>query len=162
MAGDRPVCLTVIGWGTIAVATLAIFSGVMSAIMFSTIEADFRSARGPQPRGFLFDNFALLSVLQALVGILLVFAGRGLLSLRRWASTVIEGVSWLALVYAVGFSAYFLFDFVGSSSESSRPIPTSFIVVMGMGVFFTLVFWGVPLGLTIWNLRSKRVRDVLS
>jgi len=152
----------VIGWGTIAVATLAVFSGVMSTVVFSTIEADFRSVRTPQPMGFLFDNFVLLSVLQAVAGILLVFAGRGLLGLRRWASRVVEGTSWLGLVYGVGFTAYFLFDFVGSLSESTRPIPTSFVVTMGVGVVFTLVFWGLPLVLTIRSLRSKRVRDVLS
>lgn len=161
MASDRPVCVTVIGWGTIAVATLAVFSGVMGTAMSSIMPEAPPRTGAPESIDFVFAHFEVFAFAQALVGVLLVFAGRSLLRLRKWASRVIETVAWLLLLYAVVFTFYFGRESVTAFSEATNPIPLGFVVTMGVMTVFSLAFWAVPLILTIRNLRSKRVRDVL-
>jgi hypothetical protein len=155
---DRPVCLTVIGWGTIAVAILMVFSGAMGLATSSLIPdtPDMPSRGGPA--GFVFKHFVAFSGLQAALGFVLIFAGRSLLRLRRWASRLIEVVAWLLLVHAIAFTLYFAYEMLAGTSEAP---PVAFIVMMGFFMLFTLAFWGIPLILTIRNLRSQRVRDVL-
>jgi hypothetical protein len=112
---------------------------------------------------FVFDNFAVFASLQAGVAVLLIFAGRGLLLLQRWAARVIEGVAWLVLVYAVVFTGYFAYELFTAMSEAPQSAnPVAFMVMMSIFMAFTLAFWGVPLVLAIRSLRSERVRGILA
>jgi hypothetical protein len=93
MTSKRPVCLTVIGWGTIAVAILMMFSGVMGLVAFSLMPDAPEGPAGEGPVDFVFEHFAVISGFQAALGVVLILAGRSLLRLRRWASRLIEAVA---------------------------------------------------------------------
>jgi hypothetical protein len=159
---DRPVCVTVIGWGTIALAVLMVFSGLM-ALYISASFGDRAFPPGERDLfDFVFDHFGIFAALQAVLGLLLVQAGRSLLRLRRWAANVIQAVAWLFLAYMLLFALAFLREMLAAMPKaplSSHPMESlAFVSVMAV---FTLAFYGVPLTLVIRNLRSDHVRSLL-
>jgi hypothetical protein len=158
---ERPVCTIVIGWGTIAMAVLMAFAGVM-ALLASVQLGDLPDM---QARGtgidFLFRHFSVVAGMQICVAVLLLVAGRALLSLRRWAARVIEVVAWLGLLYALVFSVWFIQEFRGAMAHAPKGPDTAFLIMMVAGSTFTLLFWSTPLVITIRSLRKEDVRRVL-
>ena len=161
MAEDRPVCTIVIGWGAIAVAVLMAFSGAMA--MFAKFTIGDLPESGTQATGvdFVFKHFEAFAALQVCCAVLLFAAGRALLSLRRWASRVIEGVAWLGLVFLILEVLWFIQEFRGAVISASRPPDASFVGMMVAMMAFIVLFWSTPLILTIRSLRSERVQRVL-
>jgi len=82
---------------------------------------------------------------------LIAYCSVAFLRLRRWARSVLEVVSWLALGYVVtcgGFGVY-------------RFAPTGHKAMAGMILSLSLaVVWGVPLALGLVLLRRPALREV--
>jgi len=162
VASERPVCVTVIGWGTMAVALLMAFSGMMAALG-SLAMPDLDPERTRQiPMHFVFAHFALFATAQVGVAALLLFAGRALLQGRRWAARVVEVAAWLGLAYLVLGMAWFAWELRAGLSEAPRLPDAPFVAMVVLVGVFTVFFWGTPLVLTIRSLRSDRVREALS
>ncbi len=174
-AKKRPASVTVIGWIFIAVAILMVFSGAWGFMAFTWMKQmneDFPSMQ-EIPSGFfrvhraIFQNFGLLASIQMLLGVFVVVAGVQFLKLQRWARTALEVVSWLALVYVVGFGIFFIFAWI--SMTSSTPVaeatagPPPYFGVFGavIGIVVT-AFYALPVVVIIKFLRGETIKEAVA
>ncbi len=161
MTNERPVCVTVIGWGAIVVAVFLAFCGAMGGAMWVATREEAAGRAASASGDFVFEHFGVIATLQVVAGLVLVVAGRGLLRLRRSASGVVQAVAWLGLGYLAVAVVYTVVELHRAAAESSRPAPLLFIVMMVATSAFVVVVWTTPLVLSIRSLRSERVRGAL-
>ncbi len=169
----RPTSVTVIGWLSIGLAAFMMLSagmGLFSAIMIEQATGgQFPKAVGGAP-GMLhvvmgiFRYFKLLAAAQLVVAAAVIIAGIRFLALRAWARTALEVFYWVSLLYVVGFGSFWLISWVSAVSQipatEQPPIEPAvfslFGIVMGLAV---MLMWAVPLGVVIWVLRGRTVRE---
>lgn len=171
-ASTRPTGLTITAWVWIALGVFMILAAVMGGLAYSTMRQMEPGIPGPgMPREFalmtfVFQNFGVLLVLQFAIAVIAISAGVALLRLRGWGRGAIEALSWLAVVYTVGFGVYWVYmwtSMTGSMPQAAGSGSGDTFQVMGavMGIVGTAVF-AVPLGIMIWYLRSTEVRQAIS
>ena len=115
-----------IGWGTIVLAVLMGFSGVMAGFMvLSMPDAVPQPAR--TPTDFIFEHFLALVVMQVVLAVVLLVAGRSLLRHQKWAARVSEAAAWLGLLYLLGVIGIFVYEFDMATSEAPHAPSRSFI-----------------------------------
>lgn len=170
----RPTSVTVIGWMFIASTILMILSGGMGFAAFTFMK---QTAGGVPPLSedipgqlrvieIVFQYFELIAVVQVAFAIFILIASIQFLRLRRWARTALEVVSWLGLVYMVGFGIVWVASWIGITSSipltegTPGPSPLFNIVSVVMGSLVA-VCWAVPLVVIIVFLRGKTVRGAL-
>lgn len=162
---SRPAGITVIAWLWIVIGSLMIFSAVMGGIAYSMMPG----AEGPglpaevalrmAPMNLLLQNFLLVISVQFAIAVLAVWSGVGLLRQHGWARSLVEGLSWLGLLWTVGVGGYWVYMWTSVTSQTSG---SDMFHVMGaaMGAFGTLTL-AVPLGIMIWYLRSDEARKAV-
>ena len=152
----RPTCVTVIGWAWIILgglmclsATMALFSSIMIGDM----------AQGDPDIPFIFKIVPMLAIVQIGVAVLGLTSGINLLKLKAWARNVLEGLTWLLLIFILGFMVFWVINWVSMSSGHG---PRGF-GVMGavMGVVITGIY-GVPLGIMLKYLRGPKVKNAIN
>jgi hypothetical protein len=170
----RPTSVTVIAWIFIAGAILMILSGGMGFAAFTFMK---QTAGGlpPVPEDipgqlgimkFIFQYFELIAIVQVAFAIFVMIASIQFLRLRRWARTALEVITWLGLVYAVGFGIFWVVSWIGITSNipitegTVGPSPKFNMVGAVMGSVITLC-WAVPLVVIIIFLRGKTIRRAL-
>ncbi len=148
------------------------FSGVMALLALSFMPAILSQPEleSQMPAGFgpmmsMFRYFTLLVLVQLAVAVVAVVAGIQFLKLRSWARTVLEVISWLSVIYVIGFGVFWLFmwsTISGQLPQEGAPFDSRTFEIFGlvMGAFVTLVF-AVSLGITIKYLRGKVVRGAI-
>ena len=169
----RPTGITITAWLWIAMGGLMILSAVMGGFAYTTI-----GRMGPllppsteMPAGFsvmnsIFRYFGVLLLLQGIVALVAIWAGASLLRLKQWARTTIEVLSWIALLYTVGFGIFWVYSWVEMTSQipthGAPTDPVSFRLMGAvMGVVVTAVF-AVPLWIMIRYLRGAEVRMAIA
>jgi hypothetical protein len=170
----RPTAVTVIGWMFIASAILMILSGGMGLAAFTFVK---QTAGGvpPLPEDIpgqlrvieiVFHYFDLIAVVQIAFAIFILIASIQFLRLQRWARTALEVISWLGLVYMVGFGIVWVASWIGITSSipltegTPGPSPMFNVVGVTMGALITAC-WAVPLVVIIVFLRGKTIRGAL-
>jgi len=161
----RPTCVTVIGWFWIITGGLAIMSGLMSAVITHTFSGGMteehfaamrKSGEDPEFIILIFQHFLEFALLQVCVAIVAVVSGINLLRLRAWARPVLEGLSWLTLLFVIGFTCFFISE-VGTGFGVHKG--DFMFLIMGCIVMLSYL---VPLIIMISYLRGKKVRAALS
>lgn len=152
----RPTCVTVIGWAWIIIGGFMCLSAIMA--LFGSIMIDEMAQHDPD-MPFISWIFPLLAIVQIGVGVLGLVSGINFLKLKAWSRKVLEGLTWLFLVFAVGFMVFWVFDWV---SMTSGDAPRGF-GIMGavMGVFITGIY-GVPLGIMLKYLRGDKIKNAIA
>ena len=167
----RPTGVSVIAWGWIITGGLMGFSGVMALLALSFMpiliqpELESQMPAGFGPMMSMFRYFTLLVLVQLAVAVVAVVTGIQFLKLRSWARTVLEVISWLSVIYVIGFGVFWLFmwsTISGQLPQEGAPFDSRTFEIFGlvMGAFVTLVF-AVSLGITIKYLRGKVVRGAI-
>lgn len=152
----RPTCVTVIGWAWIIIGGFMCLSSIMA--LFGSIMMDEMAHHDPD-MPFIFEIFSLLAIVQIGVGVLGLVSGINFLKLKAWSRKVLEGLTWLFLVFIVGFMVFWLFNWVSMTSGDS---PRGFgIMGAAMGVFITGIY-GVPLGIMLKYLRGDKIKNAIA
>lgn len=157
----RPTCVTVIGWAWIVIGILMCLSSVMalfaSSMILSQISTESPDAAKNVPAFLRF--FPLLAVLQFGVAIFGIISGVNFLKLKAWSRTALEILTWLILIFVVGFMIFWVASWSFGTASSHAPIGFSIMgAVMGIIVSAT---YGVPFGIMLKFLRSDKVKIVM-
>ena len=150
----RPTSVTVIAWIYIVGASLTMLSSLVALVVFNAMKQMGGVPTMPPEvpaafklLGVVFQHYDLLVLLQLAFAVFVLVAGIGFLKLRAWARTALEAVSWLSLVYLLGFGILWIAMWVGVTSRipqgegtpvSSAALFTTFGIVMAtviLGVF---------------------------
>ncbi len=162
---DTPVSLRVIGWAWAAVGIAMAFSGTMALLVFPMVSAgsSFDRTTGSAIFDFVFDHFVAIAIVQLAVAVSIIAGAIGTLKRRRWGAIVVGAAACLGLVYILAFSAAFLHLVITVAPTSSDPPVnrTSMAAFLMVAVAFNALFWGTPLGLTLYVLSRPHVRAVL-
>jgi hypothetical protein len=152
----RPTSITFIGWMFIASALLVILLGVKGFADF-TIK---KQADWGVPSG-------LIAMVQGVLAIFVIIVSIQFLSLRRWARTALEVITWLGLAYVVGFGIFALIEWITTGSriwvsEGGASGPLSwFGIFLAVMISVVTICCAVPLVVIIKFLRGKTIREVL-
>jgi hypothetical protein len=157
----RPTVVSVIGWFWIIVGGLMALSGSLVSLGYVISGA---SAHAPDSQHmpalfiFIFRHFVFVAVIQVCFGALAALAGWQLLRLRAWARSALEGLSWIGLVCIVSWAVAFNMALGTMHRGEGFDSFSLFRILVGA---FSVVFYGVPLGLIVYFLRSPKVRDAV-
>jgi hypothetical protein len=152
----RPTCVTVIGWAWIIIGGLMCLSAIMA--LFSSVMIREMSQTDPNIP-FIFKIFPILAIVQVCIAVIGLISGINFLKLKAWSRSTLEILTWLFLIFILGFMIYWVFNWVSMSSGHG---PRGF-GVMGavMGVVITGIY-GVPLGIMLKYLRGPKVRNAIN
>ncbi len=142
MADERPTGVTVIGWVWIVLGGLMCFAAVL-AVTSHFLEGDIL------PGMFI----PIAGAVQSCVGVFSLYSGIAFLRLKSWSRGVLEVLTWLMLLYVVGFGAYGLYGILGDFEIGYIVLLAGFLGIIGLYVF--------ALSVMIKCLRSKRVCEVM-
>jgi len=169
---EEPASVKVIGWLFIAVAGIMIISGTMAYMVQNSMKqtaGTFPPPTADMPGSFqfmaiLFRHVGLLAAVQVAFGVVVIFAGTQFLKLRPWARTALEVVSWLGLVYVLGFGTFMVVSWVGMSNRmpvasSAQGAPPMFGIMGLVTGVVVIAVWTVPIVLIIKILRGPKIRD---
>ena len=154
----RPSCVTVIGWAWAILGALMCLAAVM-ALLGSVLIHDLVPAGTDAPR--ILTVVPVLAIIQLVVGALGLGAAIQLLKFKAWARAALEALTWLALIFVIGFMAFWLVAWV-TKTPANPDGPAGFAV--GGAVMGTLMggLYCVPLVIMVRYLRSPKVRSVLA
>lgn len=106
----------------------------------------------------MFKYFSFIGVGQMGVALLGFIAGINFLKLKIWARNVLEALTWLLLIFILGFMIYWVFNWISITSEHG---PHGFDIMGAvMGVLITGIY-GVPLGIMLKYLKGGKVKNAI-
>jgi hypothetical protein len=153
----RPTPVTVIGWAWIIIGSLMLLSATGSLMMqFVTPMPDPSALGDDVPFAKIWRYFRVLLAGQVVFASAGVFAGIRFLRLEKWARTALEVASWVLLTGLVSFVIVWVSTVMGMEAAQGFAF-----VYIAVGIMSTLMY-GVPIGLMIHHLRSKRVREAVA
>lgn len=154
--GNRPTCVTVIGWAWIIIGGLMFLSAVM-ALLSSVMIGEMAQNDPEMP--LIFKLFPLLAIFQIGIAAIGCICGINFLKLKTWSRSVLEVLTWLLLVFILGFMAFWLFNWMSTTMAHG---PQGF-GIMGavMGVIITGIY-GVPLVIMLKYLRGSKVKSAIN
>ena len=169
----RPTGITITAWLWIVVGALMLFSAVMGGFAYSMMQ---QAGKPGMPGGgfppefammnLLFRNFGAVLAVQCAVALIAIWAGIDLLRLKAWARSAIEALSWVGVIWTLGFGIYWAYMWIsmtGQMPKDAAPPGMDTFQVMGavMGVVAMLMF-AVPLVLMIRYLRGSEARGAIT
>lgn len=156
----RPTCVTVIGWAWIIIGGLMCLSSVMGLFSFFMIDQISQThATAHQEIPAILKIFPLLAIVQIFIGGLGFFSGINFLKLKIWSRNVLEILTWLILIFLVGFMVYWVFNWLSMSAGHG---PKNFAVGGAiMGIVVTGIY-AVPLGIIVKFLRGDKIKNAMS
>lgn len=156
----RPTCVTVIGWAWAILGVLMCVAAVMAFFGWCFILTDISNThtRNQQNAPVMFWAFPLAFVGQIVVASLGIVAGINFLRLRSWSRGVLEVLTWLLLIFDVGFG---LFWVAGWIVITSRDSPLAFSIMGSVIGTVSIVIYGIPLGFMLKYLRGDTVRNAM-
>jgi len=129
------------------------------------LEIPARNVPGTGMMVGLSENFPSLVWAQLVFGALALVAGVEFLKLKPWARTILEVLSWLSLVYVIGFGLLWvaMWSFmIGQFSLMQMPFDIERFQAIGLvsGLVVSLAF-AIPLVWFIKVLRGRVVREAI-
>ena len=163
----RPTCVTVIGWAWVIIGGLMCLSAITALFMSLAFNQMVKSqpiVPPEAPAGFgifalMAEYFPLIATVQLFVAVFGIIAGINFLKLKSWARNALETLTWLLLLFVIGFMVFWLFTLFAMTSASNAPIVMAVFMAV-MGVVVTGVY-GVPLGIMLKYLRGEKVRAAM-
>jgi hypothetical protein len=156
----RPTCVTVIGWAWIVIGVLMGLSAFMALfVSMMMMGPNGIGASSDQNVPTLMRLFPLLGIVQMAISVLAILSGVHFLRLKAWSRSVLEILTWLLLLFIVGFTIFWIRDWLSMTSIHAPPGFSSMGVVMGIVV---LGIYGVPLGIMLRFLRGDKVKLALT
>ncbi len=151
----RPTCVTVIGWAWIIIGGLMCFAAVMGSL--GSVIIGQMSEDDPEVP-FIVRIFPFIAVAQIGVGALGLVSGVNFLKLKSASRTVLEVLSWLLLLFVIGFGIFWMHGWLSMTFDHA---PTGF-GLMGaiMGVVITVIYV-IPLAIMLKYLRGDKVRNAM-
>jgi hypothetical protein len=155
----RPTCVTVIGWAWIILGGLMFLSSIIG--LFASISINQSLQADPEATKeipAMFKYFSFIAVGQMGMALLGFIAGINFLKLKMWARNVLEVLTWLLLLFILGFMVYWEFNWIAMTSEHA---PHGFdIMGAAMGIVITGIY-GIPLGIMVKYLRGNKVNNAI-
>jgi len=152
-------------WVWIVLGGLACLGSLWGGFGYIMIHSAAEEFPPPDEMGWFFSFFGVAVLAQTGVGILAIIAGIHFLKLRRWARVCLEVLSWIAVVFLVGYSIFWGIMWFIITGESGVEGPHGFgmmrIVAPIVGVLMMGGF-AVPFVLMIRSLRSTKVRAAVN
>ena len=152
----RPTSVTVISWVWIALGVMMTLSATMALLGFLLV-GNQTSQIDNLP--LLFKYFPYFAAIQVVLAITGVVAGINFLKLKRWSRDVLEVLTWLLLIFIVGFSFYWSSQWLTMTSGVKENGFQLMGLITGMVV---CVVYAIPLFFMLRALRSTRVRNAVS
>ncbi|HPQ42225.1 MAG TPA: hypothetical protein PLV45_17775 [bacterium] len=152
----RPTCVTVIGWVWIVLGGLMVLSGAMAMVIAITVLSTAGNESELSP---IFHAAPYLCVVQIVAAVLGLVSGIHFLRLKAWSRSVLEALTWLVLIYVIGFMGYIVYDIAFTGSASNLIIIDE-IIALTMGIMITAVYT-VPLAIMLWYLRGPKVCNAM-
>lgn len=161
----RPTGITITGWLWVVIGAFMLFSALMGGLGYSMMrQPGIHGADLPREfalMDFVFQNFGVLVAVQSVIAVIALWAGIDLLRLKAWARSAVEVLSWLGLVWTVGFGIYWVYMWVSMTGQASAGPDASQWMGAAMGAVVTLVF-AIPLVIMIRYLRGNEARQAMS
>ena len=127
---------------------------IFFTVMLNVVKKENPDAAFP----FFFKIFPLLAVIQIGAGIVGLISGINFLKLKSWSRTVLEILTWLLLIYCIGFGIFWAFSWISHNIEES---PSGFTIIgVVMGVMIICIY-GVPLFIMLKYLRGNKVKTAM-
>jgi hypothetical protein len=171
----RPTAVTVIGWIFITNAILMILTGGMGFMAFSFIHRmagdipafPAKFSQHMRVMQIIFQHFGILALSQIAFAIFMLIASIEFLKLRAWARNALEIISWIGLVYVVGFGIFWvtaLLDVTSSMhvAEGSHNVQSLFGIFGAVMGALVMAVWAVPLIIIIYFLHKKTLRETFA
>lgn len=178
----RPTGITVIGWIWAILGGLGLLGVLINILLFGFMPADMgsfmfsSSANGANMQGmynffqvfvFLFRHLWLILAFQLVIKGLSLIGGIGLLKLKEWGRKILEGLSWLYLVYMVAGSIFWVYFTSYLRTVLNHNMPDSnfgsgftwILTALGLSIMLAIC---VGIVLMIRYLRSKTVYNAIS
>lgn len=165
-SNSRPKSVTAIAGIWMGLGVLMLLGGV--GAFLAKLAAPGMIWSGPfgtlGPIDFVFDHFAFLALIQAVVAIFAIYLSVMLLRLRAWARTGLEGLSWIALALVILFGALFSIFWtrilgIGPEHEGFGNTERMFEwLPIAMSVFITVTN-SLPFIILVKLLRGREVKD---
>ena len=155
----RPTCVTVIGWAWIILGGLMFLSSIMALFGSISINQSLREdAEAFEKIPAIFKYFSFIAAGQMGVALLGFIAGLNFLKLKMWARNVLEVLTWLLLIFILGFMVFWEVNWISLTSKHG---PQGFDIMGAvMGIVITGIY-GVPLGITVKYLRGDKVYNAI-
>jgi hypothetical protein len=156
----RPTCVTVIGWAWVILGGLMFFSSIMALFSFQMMSQMSQSDKEfLQNMPTVFKYFPLIAISQIGIAVLGFISGLKFLKLVSWSRSVLEVLTWLLLLFIVGFGILMEFNWISVTSDHG---PRGFDF-MGAGMVFVIIgSYSVPLGIMIKYSRGEKVRNAIA
>lgn len=141
-----------------------LFSALMGGLGYSMMRQPGMHG-ADLPREFalmnlVFQNFGVLVAVQCVIAVAALWAGIELLRLKAWARSAVEVLSWLGLLWTVGFGIYWVYMWVSMTGQAPADAGSFQVMGAAMGIVVTLIF-AVPLAIMIRYLRSHEARQAM-
>lgn len=162
---STPLGIRIVAWLAILAGGWSLLGSLAAFVLAWTLPPP-DPVDAPVPVRLLYGIFRyakVLVVLQAVLAVVAVWAGVGLLRLRASARAVLEGMSWLGLLYVVAVGVFWWLawtsfpDLPQDRPELGQAAEWMEIALMGV----TLLLMAVPAGLSAWYLRQPGVRALM-
>lgn len=154
----RPTCVTVIGWAWIIIGGLMCLSSAMGLFSFSMMsQMPQLHPEAQQNMPTIFKMFPLLAAIQIFLGGFGLFSGINFLKLKASSQKHLEILTWLLLIFIVGFMIFWVFNWISMTSGHG---PGNFGGAI-MGVVITGIY-AVPLGIILKFLRGDKVKSAMT
>ena len=156
----RPLALMIIGGAAVLLGVLATAVGIWGLFAFPRMAVDLTfQPELPMVFDAAFRHLEWGFGLQVALGITTVWAGVGVLRLRRRAARVLEGMAWAALVWQVAVTV--LFWWLVMTRGPVHATTEQRLAALSIPAF-VLVVWGGVLGIVGTSLRKSAQLAVLT
>lgn len=165
---SRPSSVTVIAWSWIVSGVLMVLAAVLTWAAQGAMQQMMGAANTAMPPGLapalmLSGNAALSAAVQLILGLVAIVAGAAFLRLAPWARAALEGLSWLALLYVVGFGISWTYTwFTMTAPLRGQGNLQSDFATLGLVVGAVIIaILAIPIVAMIKSLRGRVVREAL-
>jgi len=171
----RPTLLSVIGWCFIALACVAIVSGLFSLFSFTWMSRAIRNAPEllnelPQQYQILFSFIKLIYIVivfQVLLSLFILFMSIDFLKMRAWARTGLEFINWFAILISTELSFFSIVIWILGKTGvlkklTALALPNLFDPATPALIILTWALAVVPLYFVNRVIRRKEIRELFT
>lgn len=164
---SRPTAVTIVGWLYVAFGALSVFSGIFGlviSLMLPDFGAPGEMVDGPPPFRIVmsvFDYFGLLAAVQIVAASAAIWGGVAFLRRRAVGRAILEGITWLALIWIVGFGVFWVWVVMSMwSSTPAEPASVIFPAFIALGVVM-VIGMAIVVAVILRVLRGPAVRGAM-
>jgi len=171
----RSALLTVIGWCFIAIAGIAIVSGIFSLFSFTWLSRAIKNTPEllnelPQQYQIIFSSLKLIYIVivfQVLLSLFILFMSIDFLKMRTWARTGLEFINWFAILISTELSFFSIVIWILGKTGvlkklTALALPHLFDPATPALIILTWALAVVPLYFVNRVIRRKEIRELFT